>query len=218
MPDTPSTARLDQAAGRAAEGGFAAALDRMTPRWLMPNHLTILRMVGSLAILAIGLSSAHLGWAVAVGLFTGFSDNFDGWLARRRGQITELGAMLDPMADKLFALVMVIVLWHRGLVDARLLLLALAVDVHAVILPLLIMARRRRLGVALTPLPKVRPNLWGKAKTFWLASSLGFVFVGTACGWPWLVSFATANIWVGVGLGLVAMALYFRDWRAGAYI
>lgn len=218
MQDTPRTARMDQVAGQGADGGFAAALDRLTPLWLTPNHLTLLRMAGSLAILAIGLSSAHLGWAVAVGLFTGFSDNFDGWLARRRGQVTELGAMLDPMADKLFALVMIIVLWHRGLVDARLLLLALAVDVHAVILPLMIMARRRRRGLALWPLPKVRPNIWGKAKTFWLASSLGFVFVGAACGWPWLVSFATANIWVGVALGLVAMALYFRDWRAGAYV
>lgn len=218
MPGTPSTAGLDQTADRGAGGGFAAALDRITPLWLRPNHLTLLRMAGSLVILAIGLSSAHLGWAVAVGLFTGFSDNFDGWLARRRGQITELGAMLDPVADKLFALVMVIVLWRRGLVEPGLLLLALAVDVHALILPLMIMARRRRQGVALTPLPKVRPNRWGKAKTAWLATSLGMVFVGTACGWPWLVAFATANIWVGVALGLVAMALYFRDWRAGAYI
>jgi phosphatidylglycerophosphate synthase len=208
---------VEQQAEQGAGGAFAAALDRLTPLWLKPNHLTLLRMAGSLAILAIGLSSAHLGWAVAVGLFTGFSDNFDGWLARRRGQITELGAMLDPMADKLFALVMVIVLWHRGLVDARLLLLALAVDAHAVALPLMIMARRRRQGLALTPLPKVRPNLWGKLKTAWLATSLGMIFVGAACGWPWLVTFATANIWVGVGLGLVAMAHYFRDWRAGAY-
>lgn len=213
MSDTPSTARMGPDAG----GGFAAALDRLTPRWLKPNHLTLLRMAGSLVILALGLSSAHLGWAVAVGFITGFSDNFDGWLARRRGQITELGAMLDPVADKLFALVMVVVLWQRGLVEPGLLALALAVDVHGLILPVLIMNRRRREGCPLTPLPKVRPNRWGKAKTAWLATSLGMVFVGTACGWPWLVSFATANIWVGVGLGLVAMALYFRDWRAGVY-
>jgi phosphatidylglycerophosphate synthase len=175
-------------------------------------------MVGSLVVLAIGLSSAHLGWAVVVGFIAGFSDNFDGWLARRRGRITELGAVLDPMADKLFALVMVIVLWWRGLVNPWLLSLVLAVDVHALILPFLIMGRRWCRGVPLIPLPKVRPNRWGKLKTAWLAASLGMVFVGTACGWPWLVAFATANIYLGVAMGLVAVALYFRDFCAGAYM
>jgi phosphatidylglycerophosphate synthase len=201
-----------------AGGGFAAALDRLIPLWLEPNHLTLLRMVGSLVVLAIGLSSAHLGWAVVVGFIAGFSDNFDGWLARRRGRITELGAVLDPMADKLFALVMVIVLWWRGLVNPWLLSLVLAVDVHALILPFLIMGRRWCRGVPLIPLPKVRPNRWGKLKTAWLAASLGMVFVGTACGWPWLVAFATANIYLGVAMGLVAVALYFRDFCAGAYM
>lgn len=200
-----------------SRGGLGPALDRLIPAWVTPNHLTVLRMVGALVMLALGLGSAHLGWLVAVGLVTGFSDNFDGWLARRRGQTTELGALLDPMADKVLAVVLFVVLWWRGLVDVRLLALAACTELHAVVLPILIGLRRRRQGRPLWPPPKVAPNRWGKVKTAWLASAMGLVIIGAAFGWPWLKDFGTLNIWVGAGLGFVAMVRYFRDWRAGAY-
>jgi len=198
--------------------GLGAALDRLIPSWVTPNQITLLRMLGAVVMLVLGWGTAHLGWLVAVGLVTGFSDNFDGWLARRRGQTSELGALLDPMADKLLAVVLFVVLWRRGLVDWRLLLLAACTEAHAVVLPVLIALRRRREGRPVWPPPKIAPNRWGKVKTAWLASAMGLVIIGAACGWPWLSAFGTWNIWVGTALGLVAMFLYFSEWRAGVYV
>jgi phosphatidylglycerophosphate synthase len=42
------------------------------------------------------------------------SDVLDGWIARRRGQVTRLGAMLDPIADRTFVLVAVMVFLARA--------------------------------------------------------------------------------------------------------
>ena len=39
--------------------------------------------------------------ALAIFLVATATDFFDGWLARRRGEITTLGTLLDPIADKL---------------------------------------------------------------------------------------------------------------------
>ena len=41
------------------------------------------------------------GIALAVFIIAGVADGVDGYIARRRGEMTELGAMLDPIADKL---------------------------------------------------------------------------------------------------------------------
>ena len=51
----------------------------------------------------VGLSGDYLGWAIILGLFASFSDLLDGAVARRRGQVTKLGAFLDPLGDKVLA-------------------------------------------------------------------------------------------------------------------
>lgn len=49
------------------------------------------------------LTRTPWGWFLGLGVFTVavITDYFDGWLARKRNQQTKLGAMLDPLADKL---------------------------------------------------------------------------------------------------------------------
>ena len=76
------------------------------------NLTTILRILLIPAILACyysGLAQAHL---LAAGLFAiaGLTDWLDGYLARRLSQATELGAFLDPVADKLLVVVVLLVL------------------------------------------------------------------------------------------------------------
>jgi len=71
----------------------------MNLRWL-PNAISILRIA---LIVPILVSIAGQEFALALGLFllAGFSDGLDGWLAKFYGWHTRLGALLDPMADKL---------------------------------------------------------------------------------------------------------------------
>ncbi len=196
---------------------FGQRLVGLFPQWVTPNQLTFLRMACSLGILALEFRQSGLGWMIILGLAAGFSDLLDGALARSRGLVTRLGAFLDPLGDKLFALVLVIVLWRRGLVEHWLLLLILVTEVHTVLVPALAMLRRRRQGRPLWPPPKVEPNRWGKLKTGWLASALGLVVVGAWAGWGGLIGFAWVNIWVALALGVVAEVLYFRDFARGAY-
>ncbi len=48
-------------------------------------------------------------------VMAGITDGLDGYLARRRGQITKLGIALDPIADKIFAVILIVCLiWFRN--------------------------------------------------------------------------------------------------------
>jgi cardiolipin synthase len=73
------------------------------------NQLTLLRMllIPAFAILVI---YAYLGSALLVFVIAGLTDVFDGYVARRAGQKTTLGAWLDPVADKLLLVTTFVVL------------------------------------------------------------------------------------------------------------
>ena len=78
------------------------------------NQLTLLRMllIPAFVILVVyGL----LGWALVAFVVAGVTDGLDGLIARRSGQKTQLGAWLDPMADKLLLVTTFIVLTLPGL-------------------------------------------------------------------------------------------------------
>ena len=84
--------------------------------WLnWPNRITIARilMVAPLVICLLNLNTGWMGWRhVALGLFavTAAGDALDGFLARRLKEETPLGRFLDPVADKLLIVCMVILL------------------------------------------------------------------------------------------------------------
>ncbi len=69
----------------------------------LPNALTLLRIFLVPILVAILLTKFEGKelWGVAVFLMAASTDFLDGYLARKRGQITTLGMLLDPLADKL---------------------------------------------------------------------------------------------------------------------
>jgi CDP-diacylglycerol--glycerol-3-phosphate 3-phosphatidyltransferase len=68
--------------------------------------------------------SGHAYWATAIFIAAMATDQFDGWLARRQGRTSELGSLLDPMADKLLTLSTLVVRWMVALIVVRELLIA----------------------------------------------------------------------------------------------
>ena len=79
------------------------------------NQLTLLRM-GLVPVLVVLVLNREHGWALGVFVAAGLTDLLDGFFARR-GQSTKLGAMLDPVADKLLLGASYLVLtWGGGLV------------------------------------------------------------------------------------------------------
>ena len=81
-------------------------VDAVPSAWNLANMLTVLRIAlvpfFAWALLADGGHSTS-GRLIATAIFVlaAATDRMDGWLARRAGQVTDLGKLLDPIADKL---------------------------------------------------------------------------------------------------------------------
>ena len=87
------------------------------PRWIKPNHLTILRLLLVPAVFLL-LHYEHRGWALAVFVVAMCTDFIDGAMARTRGQTTTFGVYVDPVADKLLvASVLAWWVWQRFSTD-----------------------------------------------------------------------------------------------------
>jgi CDP-diacylglycerol--glycerol-3-phosphate 3-phosphatidyltransferase len=86
----------------------------------LPNALTLSRLaaIPVLMVLLIVRFQGHDQIAAALFILVSFTDTLDGQIARRRGLVSDLGKFLDPLADKLFVLSVLIVLVQEGLVAA----------------------------------------------------------------------------------------------------
>ncbi len=91
-----STDALKPEAGR-------SSLERGESRLNLPNSITLLRilLIPVFVWLYLEPTPERALWAGLVFSGAAFTDFLDGYLARRRGQITNLGKLLDPVADKL---------------------------------------------------------------------------------------------------------------------
>ena len=69
-------------------------------QWNLPNAISLSRAVAGVAVPLWWLAGTHVLFLAVV--YAGLSDWLDGWLARRQGIVTPLGAVIDPLADKCF--------------------------------------------------------------------------------------------------------------------
>ncbi len=72
------------------------------PIFTVANQLTMVRMALVPAFVLLVLAR-EFSWALVIFVVAGLTDALDGWVARHTNQITRLGQMLDPVADKLLA-------------------------------------------------------------------------------------------------------------------
>jgi CDP-diacylglycerol--glycerol-3-phosphate 3-phosphatidyltransferase len=93
----------------------------MTPStvgpWTLPNALTLLRIF-LVPLLVVFLLTEYTKVGLVIFLAASITDWFDGYLARRRHQVTTLGMLLDPIADKLLISTAFISLVELGLAPA----------------------------------------------------------------------------------------------------
>jgi len=81
----------------------------MSTALTVANFLTILRLI-LIPVFVTALFYQRFGWALSIFLFAAITDGLDGLVARSLNQKTQLGAILDPMADKLLLVTAFIVL------------------------------------------------------------------------------------------------------------
>jgi len=95
--------------------------------WTIPNILTIARIIITPGFLIAFLNDA-MGLAWFFFLLAGLSDALDGFLARALDQRSELGAMLDPLADKVLLVTSFLCLGAKGLVPSWLVVVVVTRD------------------------------------------------------------------------------------------
>ena len=79
----------------------------------VPNTLTVMRML-LVPVIVVALLRQSYDVALGIFLLAGASDGLDGFIARRFNQCTRLGAILDPLADKLLVVSSALVLGWLG--------------------------------------------------------------------------------------------------------
>lgn len=178
----------------------------------VPNMLSLLRLLGVPLFLWLVLSE-HDGPAVLVLMVSGVTDYLDGRIAREFGQMSRLGALLDPAVDRLYILATLVGLTLRDVVPLWLTVALVGRDlVLATTLPLL---RRHGYG----PLPV---HFLGKAATFTLLAGFPLVLLGSwdgalgatahAFGWAFVIWGTALYGWAGL-LYLVQVRDLVRDDR-----
>ncbi|MBC6450978.1 CDP-alcohol phosphatidyltransferase family protein [Actinokineospora xionganensis] len=182
--------------------------DRGSDRVLtIPNALSALRLAGVPVFLYLLLGPQADGWAIAILMFSGFTDWLDGKIARWLDQASRLGALLDPLADRLYTLATIVAFVLRDIVPWWVAAALIARDV--VVAGCVALLRRRGFGP-----PEV--TYIGKAATFNLMYAFPLLLLAegtsTLAGVVRPVSYALA-IWGGA-LFLWSGALYLVQTRA----
>jgi CDP-diacylglycerol--glycerol-3-phosphate 3-phosphatidyltransferase len=177
----------------------------------LPNTLTLVRMflVPLLVVVlltefegprVVGVSKELLGAAI-FGLAS-ITDWLDGYLARRRRQITWFGQVMDPIADKLLTSAAFVSLVQLGLAPAW--MVALIIGRELAITGLRSLAHARGVTIVASPL--------GKGKMVAQVTAILLLLLG-AGPLPWLAPAGGAALWFVMAMAVVSAVDYYRRFQ-----
>ncbi|MEM7547833.1 MAG: CDP-diacylglycerol--glycerol-3-phosphate 3-phosphatidyltransferase [Pseudomonadota bacterium] len=171
----------------------------------IPNVLTIFRVVAAPCVALVFLVMARpLADGIAFALFSiaAISDFFDGWLARRWGQVSAFGRMLDPIADKAMVAI------------TGALLLALHGLEPLIVIPVTVILLRETLVSGLREYLKgariLDVTLMAKWKTTAQMLGLGTLLLAGAMGGTWIEVIGLITLWIAAALTAITGYDYFQ--------
>ncbi len=175
----------------------APALDL---RWTLSNALSALRLV---MIVPTGLALINdLRWlTVGLCILATITDVLDGYVARRNNEISDLGKILDPLADKVFVGGLVLVMLLQGMLPLWFVGVVLGRDILILIGGIII---ERRTGVVLPS------NYPGKLAVLLLSLTLLLIIIG--------IGDATRDILMGASLVMLAISIVLYGQRAAGAV
>lgn len=169
--------------------------------WTIPNAISAFR-IALIFVFVLCLALKQDAWAITALAVAGVSDFFDGYLARKWNQVTKLGRLLDPAADRLMTLAMVIGLPLRGVIPWWFAGVLIARDIF-VGLGLLWGARR---GI---PAPQVTFPGKGATFAFYVALPLAYLsWVMWEAGYPPTVALDSCYA-IGITWAVLAAQMYW---------
>ena len=164
----------------------------------LPNGLTLIRILLVPVFVAL-LFVRYEEHALAVFLVATFTDWLDGWLARRRNQVTTLGALLDPLADKLLICSAFISLGHIRPDDVQPWMVVIIVSRELAVTGIRNIAAMQGVAIPASNLGKLK--MAGQALTVVL-----LIFGRDRLGW--LSGFVPVLLWLTVVVAFVSMFQY----------
>ena len=169
----------------------------------IPNAITLMRILMVPLFLSF-LAEGSMDLALAVFIAAGISDGMDGAIARVTNTRTELGAHLDPAADKLLLVSAFIALGIKEMVPLRLMIVVIVRDV--VILGAYLISA----AMAGQSMP-MKPTLWGKLSTFLQITCVGAVLIQYA-EWLAMPPLLMSAIFLATGvIAVISAAGYMLD-------
>lgn len=163
--------------------------------WTIPNAIVFVRLAGIPAFLVIALSSSDGKDTLAAVLYAviGWTDYLDGFVARLTGQYSRLGALLDPLVDRLLVITGMVVVWRFDLLPRWAIAIVIARELVTLIISRYALGR----GVEL------KINWAGRIGVAPILGAPFFAMIGV----HWL---ALVLLYAGMALGILATALYVR--------
>lgn len=159
----------------------------------VPNALSLVRLAGVPLFMWLLLGPHSDLWALGVLMLAGVTDWLDGWTARRLDQRSALGEILDPVADRLYIVAVVVAFALRDIVPWWVAVIVLARDFFWwALVPFL-----RRKGFSSLP-----GHFLGKCATFNLLYAFPFLLLGEVDGVAGTLGnvFGWALVWWGIAL------------------
>jgi len=174
--------------------------------WNTPNILTLLRIL--LIPVFVGIFYVPAAWArVACALVfaaAAVTDWLDGYLARRMGQTSPLGAFLDPVADKLMVAVALVLLVQADPQPA------LALPAAVIIGREITVSALREWMAELGARARVAVSMAGKFKTTVQMIAIIFLILGDFPFGAWVYGLGMVLLYIAAALTLWSMVLYLR--------
>jgi cardiolipin synthase len=163
--------------------------------WTIPNAVGFVRLAALPVFLVIAFSSGdgRDAWAAVIFWLIAVGDYVDGFLARATGQYSRMGAILDPVVDRLTILSGAVVCWHFELLPRWALAVLVAREVVTAILA----------QIALRRIGELEINWLGRIAVAPVMASIFFAMVSES--WVW-----SAMLIVGVALGVLGTIAYVR--------
>lgn len=164
----------------------------------LPNIITLFRLFlvpVYLVVFYSNLESRYL-FAMFIYLIAGISDVVDGHIARSRNLVTKLGTVLDPLADKIMAITVLVTFTSTGSIPKWILIIFIAKELTMILVSTIFYFNKYKLSIP--------ANFYGKAGTLLLYLTIFSI----ALGIPYLESYL---IYLTVIVNVLAFIIYSKE-------
>ena len=166
------------------------------PQWVKPNHISVARIFLTPFVIWLFWQESYL-WGGALFLFASFTDALDGSMARIRNQVTNIGKMLDPLADKLLicSVVYILVLKHVNVYAAWIIIILEVIIITAALI------KKNNSNI-------IQANVWGKTKMVLQVAGVVFLLASIIFNVESLFHISQGTFYLAIAFAILSLFTY----------